>query len=130
MYQKPSYLVDADSHHSENSTDDRETSIRQEPLNVHSKAIRTSLLKLLTGRLKHRGTQPQPQCSEERKKDSQSILFHGVNGLHVITHHLLDMKGGLIWERCDDLAIYFTSWCHRHVSVGSAGSTSLKCYLE
>lgn len=58
VYQKPSYLVDAGSHHPENSTDDREASIRQGPLNVHSKTIRTSLLELLTGRLEHRGTQP------------------------------------------------------------------------
>lgn len=58
LYQKPPYLVDAGSHHPENSTDDREASIRQGPLNVHSKAIKTSLLKLLTGRLEHCGTQP------------------------------------------------------------------------
>lgn len=31
VYQKPSYLVDAGSHHPENSTDDREASLTRTP---------------------------------------------------------------------------------------------------
>lgn len=69
MYHKPFYMVAPGSHHPENSTDDREADFRRGPLNVHSEAIRTSCLKLLTGRLEHRGTKSQPQCSEEREKE-------------------------------------------------------------
>lgn len=67
---------------------------------------------------------------QERKVAPETSSFPNINGLPVITHHLLNVKGGLMWARSGDLAIYFTSWCHKHVSSDSVGSKSLKHYLE
>lgn len=107
--------------------DDKEASFWKGPLAVRSEAMRTSHRKVKST-FKCCGAQ-YSLAQQREQRVSLSILPWDINGQPLITHHLLKVKGGLVWARCDDLAIYFTSWSHRPVSLGSVGSKSLKCYL-